>query len=359
MTEDSQLPVKQEEYTPDQEAKLNEKVQEVQKLADPFRREGVLCHHRIGEAVKDLFEDSAESVYGKHVVKRLAEKIGMKHQTLYACREVALAYTKEEIERLANTPNVTYTHLREAAAIEDKELREQTVLSLAEKPLTSKEFREEVQEQVSSQGESSGGGSEGSKGTRGASPLTPLRKAAKAVEKSASLLKDALEVVCGFDPQSEQALDRLNDEINESLGPIADALVVAAGFVEKAEGNLIVNPNKARGEASEERAVVYREVSSLLQKLCGGISGRPKTLDEVVKDAAPIPEAPKKGRKKKGEPPPPPATPPQPVDKSDEPEDEKVRLREEMKEKARLAREKSAQAQTPKGLFDDVNPEDG
>lgn len=381
MTDETQLTKVSEE----QEKNFQDKVQEIVQVSEGLRREGILCHYKIGVCLVDVFKDEDGSKYGKKVMTRLSECLGIRPQTLYSCQEMAVNYTEEEVTKLADTPNVTYTHLREAVRIPDKDARNRALLELAENPDTVSGFREkvlEVRENCSTEGEdgsgepqsNSGGGSRTGSG-RGASPMTPVNRITKSANAIGKALKDAMIAIGGFEADSDTAMERMNDAVNESLGPVSDAIVVMAGYIQYAEELLLLYPDLTRGRVAEERSVLYSEVATLLSGMKGKIADRPKKIEDVS-DAKPLTpkDEPPKEKKSTGKkaPVPPPAKPPEakgpPVVQPPAPEDkscdlsseeaEKELLKQQMKDEARKAREKAGRERGV-GVFDNVGPDQG
>ena len=347
----------------DAEVNLRSKMDEIHKI---YGQNLITTYYRIGVALVEVMEDQVAGGlrYGKGAMDRIAEEFNMSSTNLYRCQEVAVHLNWDDIKELVDNPNIKWSHIREVVRVPDSAARVTLLQGLTEEPMTVADFKERVDQMRGSPtggdgapeptGENRGGGSRTGSG-HGASPLTPIKKSRKIADQLGDMLKDALESVSEFNPDTEAAAERITDALNETLGSVCDVITVAAGFIEKSEQHMSCYPNKLRETAQAARSAAYAQSVTVLGKMATGIdAGTLGPEADPNKEEPPKPErlktAAKKPRKAAAKKPesPPVAAPLDPkadeeVAPSAEAGVDKEALIAEMREKARLARERAQQ----------------
>lgn len=82
-----------------EEARIGELANQLRPLLAQADQSETLLRHKAGQLVLAEMNEN-ETSYGKGVVRRLAEKVGVRPSVLYQCRDIAEAFSEAEIKKL-------------------------------------------------------------------------------------------------------------------------------------------------------------------------------------------------------------------------------------------------------------------
>lgn len=318
---------------------LQEKINEIHEL---FGRNLLSTYYRVGQVLVDVIEDekAGGSRYGKAAMERISEEFGMSRTNLYRCQEVAVTFQWEEIQQLVDKPNIKWCHLRESVRVPDKKARLDMLTQLADKPMTVKDFKSQVdvlRESTpdTSKKEGSNVGTSRTGTGHGPSPLTPIKQVSKCSAQLSSALKDSLAMVTEFDPPTTAIAERVTDALGEALDAICGMALVAVGFASEAEKHMASFSDKERGLSQDQRSSDYEQVSLVLRRLSAAIDNKELAPAQPIEQPVPTQQPERVD--------PPQAPPPAPVPQTGQESLDKEAIKEEMREKARAARARAAE----------------